>query len=439
MFGISAAWIIVDYKTVLKDAVIVVEGKFVKDIGAQERIKKDYPDLKIEERRDDIVLPAFINGHTHNYGILSWGIPKLNNFVDFEGFLKKYWWPFIEDRITEKEAIATMEESCFTLLETGISCFCDTLEAPKIESGILIKLGKIVETFGLNAVLSIESSERVDIKNGMDCINENISFIKSVSSKQKLKGSICTHTTFTCSSEFIKQAKKMSDELQTSLQFHLCESKYESEFIQKKYGMSAPEYLDSLNVFSSNVIASQCVKVDETDLKILKKHKVNIVHNPLSNCEVGGGIAPIPTMIDMGIEPALGTDGYVTDFFEVMRTAFLIHKASSENTEVMPAEEVFKMATQNGANVLGFKDKGTLHKDCFADFIIMNDRFTTPITMDNIFEQIVVKGEKQYIDEFYIDGEKKVENGSVLRPGRNQSRKIVKEISKDFWRFAEDE
>ena len=43
---------------------------------------------------------------------------------------------------------------------------------------------------------------------------------------------------------------------------------------------------------------------------------------PLSNCEVGGGFAPIPELLKAGVEVALGTDGYINDFFTVMKAAF---------------------------------------------------------------------------------------------------------------------
>ena len=78
---------------------------------------------------------------------------------------------------------------------------------------------------------------------------------------------------------------------------------------------------------------------------------------PLSNCEVGGGIAPVPDLLAAGVTVGLGSDGYITDMFEVMRGAFLIHKAHRQDPRVMPANVVWKLATEGGAQALGL-DRG---------------------------------------------------------------------------------
>ena len=88
---------------------------------------------------------------------------------------------------------------------------------------------------------------------------------------------------------------------------------------------------------------------------------------PVSNCEVGGGIAPVPAMLKAGIEVALGTDGYINDFFTVMKEAFLIHKANEETTEVMSAPEVFRMATEFGAKAMIYCQSVSLRELCVYD------------------------------------------------------------------------
>ena len=81
---------------------------------------------------------------------------------------------------------------------------------------------------------------------------------------------------------------------------------------------------------------------------------------PLSNCEVGGGIAPIEKMLEAGMTVGLGTDGYVNNFFEVMRGAFLIHKKGyHKDPQAMPARKVYRM---NGARRKGSGHRGGSHK-----------------------------------------------------------------------------
>ncbi len=64
---------------------------------------------------------------------------------------------------------------------------------------------------------------------------------------------------------------------------------------------------------------------------------MHVSHQPLSNCEVGGGFAPVPEMLAAGVNVALGTDGYINNFFEVMRAAALLPKARLLDPGVVPA------------------------------------------------------------------------------------------------------
>ena len=153
---------------------------------------------------------------------------------------------------------------------------------------------------------------------------------------------MCTHTSFTCSDRFIKKAKEDAKKLNAPMQFHLCESIYEPNYAEKHFGKKAVDYYNDLDILDETVLASQCVKVNDEEIDILKEKGVKVVHMPLSNCEVGGGFSPVPKMIKKGIKVALGTDGYINDFFEVMRGAFLMHKSVEEDASVMPANLVLE-------------------------------------------------------------------------------------------------
>ena len=102
---------------------------------------------------------------------------------------------------------------------------------------------------------------------------------------------------------------------------------------------------------------------------------------PLSNCEVGGGIAPIPELLEKGVRVSLGSDGYMNDMFDVMRGAFLIHKARLQDPGTMKAEQVFEMATLQGAEALGLDNVGALKPGFVADLQLIDANFPTPLIL----------------------------------------------------------
>ena len=351
-----AQWLVINPDRVLKNAALFVKGDSVLRVletHEMDEFCSRTTSLEIEDHH--LIFPGFINAHMHQYGLLSHGIPIHVEIKDFEDFLKKFWWPFVEDRIKRDEVLITARASAAELISSGVIGFCDTLEAPCSEPGTLIEQAKVIEEIGMRAVLSLESCERVSPENGLQCLDENEKLIRWTRENSTLiSGIICTHTTFTCSIPFMKKAAALADSLDSQWQFHLSESRYESDWTIKHYGKRAVPFLEENHLLSDRVLASQCVKVDSEEIILLKNRKIKPVHMPVSNCEVGGGISPVPEMLDAGLPVAIGTDGYNNDYIQTLQMAFLVHKAAQEDPSVMSAREVFRMGTVHGARALGW-------------------------------------------------------------------------------------
>lgn len=435
MFAVKAGILIATVDAVYEQYGFLVEN------GAVQRILKNAeidalsagaPGMEVLDASNKIVMPGFVNAHMHQYGTLSHGMPA--DVENFQSFLDDYWWPHIENRLGKREVEATALWTAAEMLYSGITAFCDTLEAPFSGRGILSKQAKAVEKTGMRAVLSIESCERVDTQNGLDCLRENASFVRE---RQKaggrISGMLCTHTSFTCSADFLKKAAALAEETGNAWQFHLSESAYEPSYCLEATGMRPAMYYDSLGLLGEQVLASQCVQIDEAEIELLAKRGVRAVHMPLSNCEVGGGFAPVPQMLDAGMTVGLGTDGYVNNFFEVMRGAFLMHKANLQNAQVMPAARVFRMATEYAAKAVGLEDCGKLTAGSRADFTVLSRRFPTPVTRTNLFDQIVLFGNPDKVENVYVEGEPLVADGKICSFDEEAARRNLLETAAAFW------
>ncbi len=431
----TADWLIVGPDDVREHSGFLEDqGKILRLIDQDEAAGLCRSGIAVRGGHFHLISPGFINAHMHQYGLLSHGIPVHANIRDFEDFLKVFWWPFVEDRIRCGQVAVTAKASAAEMIESGITGFCDTLEAPKTEPGTLIEQAKIIEKIGMRAVLSLESCERISTENGESCLEENAELIRWCRKNSRLiSGAVCTHTSFTCSPEFLKKAARTAEDLDALWQFHLSESRYEPDYTERVFGKRPAAHYADLGLLSERVLASQCVKVDPEEIALLAEHGVRPVHMPVSNCEVGGGFSPVPQMLDFGLPVAVGTDGYENDFLTTVRMAFLVHKAVLENPSVLPAKEAFRMATVNGAKALGWDDCGTLEAGKNADFFCMNGNFLTPLERDNIFDQIIVFGKKELITHVYCGGRALMENGELKTLDRNQVRIDMTECAKQFW------
>ena len=147
---------------------------------------------------------------------------------------------------------------------------------------------------------------------------------------------MCFHTTFTCSAAFIRQAFRWR-QVGRLVHMHVSEGTYEPAQALRTVRSADFRVLRQARRAGPSMLASQCVQLNPAEATLFARRGVRVTHMPLSNCEVGGGIAPVPELAAAGVTLGLGSDSYIDNFFEVMRGAFLIHKAHRHDPRVMPA------------------------------------------------------------------------------------------------------
>ncbi len=389
-------------------------------------------------KKNSVIIPGLVSAHDHMYGVLAHGIPVKTNVASFWDFLNLFWWPYVEDRLDKKLIEAAVSYAVVERLKTGTTLIADILEAPKAIPGALDVEAQVLKSAGIRGVLSFEATERLGPDNGLLGLKENNDFIKKMNKRNGLvKGMHCIHTTFTCSPEFIKKCREQAKESGAGIHIHFEEGLYETEHALRKYGKLPAFVYEELGFWGSDVLASQCVKTTVEELDVMAGHGVKISHQPLSNGEVGGGIAPVPEMLHRNITVCLGTDGFIVDMFEVMRNTWLLHKAAKENASVMPAATVFKMATENGASTLGVKS-GRLEKGYKADIVVVKNMFPTPITTDNVLTQLVVYGSGRWVDTVVVDGRIVVENGKILTFDERRAKQDCLKAAEKLWEGVAD-
>ncbi|MCS7071087.1 MAG: amidohydrolase family protein, partial [Anaerolinea sp.] len=151
---------------------------------------------------------------------------------------------------------------------------------------------------------------------------------------------------------------------------------------------------------------------------------------------VGGGIAPIPQQIAAGVTIGLGSDGYINDFFEVMRGAFLIHTAAQLNPQVMPADQVWYLATEGGARALALDRVGRLEPGWAADLQIIDAAFPTPAAEHNLYEQLVLWRNHTHVRDVMVAGAWRVRDGVVLDADLAAMRAHLHESARRMWARA---
>lgn len=352
--------------TVAENSFLAVDDDTISYIGRQ-RPDGDFD--KTKNMSGKLLMPGLINCHNHSPMVLLRGV---GSDLPLQQWLFDTVFP-IEDRLTAEEIKAGSELALLEMIAGGTVSFSDMYFEPQTtiqavaDAGMKANITRPVQSFDPNE--TPEQSYR--IKESLELYDKyNNSF------DGRVLIDFCIHAEYTCTETV---AKAYIDEVNArngNLHIHLSETKREHDECIEKYGKTPAEWFDGLGGFDSSAFAAHCVWLSESDMELFRRKGVSVVHNPTSNMKLASGFAPIPKMLDMGINVALGTDGASSnnnlDMFEEMHLASVIHNGRMLDATVMNADAVLKTATVNGAKVQRREKCGELRVGNKADIIAIS-------------------------------------------------------------------
>ena len=260
--------------------------------------------------------------------------------------------------------------------------------------------------------MSAENSEDERIKETIDLLE------KYKDKEERIKFSIAPHAPYTCNEKSLQTCVELAKKYNLPIHIHLAETKDEVKIIKEKYNLSSTEFLKQMGIFDVPVILAHGVWVDDKDMEILKGVKGGIAHNPISNCKLASGIAPITKYLKNDITVSLGTDGAAStntlDMFEEMRVCNYLQKVSNLSSSVIDAYTAIKFATINGAKVLGLsKEIGSIEVGKKADLIIVDIKKAKLNPINDVYSNIVYANNGNDVLTTIIDGKVVMEDRKI--------------------------
>lgn len=321
---------------------------------------------KVIDASGCVVMPGLINTHGHLAMTLFRGMA---DDLPLKTWLEENIWP-AEAKLTETDIYIGCLLGCIEMIRSGTTAFNDMFFS-------MNQTARAVEQSGLRASLCYGMLDLGDMDKASLEFKKAVDFFEQWN--QGADGRITVmygpHAPYTCSTDFLLRIIDQSAADNAGIHIHIAETQFEVEQIMKRYGKSPVCYLDSLGLFERPVVAAHCVWLDDKDIDIMAGKQVNVSHNVVSNMKLASGISPVAAMLEKGVAVSLGTDGCASnntlDMFEEMKTAALLQKVSMLDPTVLPAREVLKMATVNGARALGI-NSGMIKEGCNADLILID-------------------------------------------------------------------
>ena len=332
-----------------------------------EEIVQDNVD-KVIDAKDKILLPGFVNTHTHLSMALFRG---LADDLSLDEWLNDNIWP-MEANLNEYYCYIGALLGAVELIKSGTTTFSDMYF-------YMEDVAKAVEESGIRAVLSYGMIDFGDEETRKAEIDKNMNLFKNChnTADGRIKVFFGPHSPYTASEELLKEVRKLADENNIKIHIHVSETQKEIDDVSAEKGLRPFEYLDSIGFLGPDVLCAHCVWLSDEEIEIIKKHDVKISHNPCSNMKLASGIAPVKKLLDNDICVAIGTDGASSnnnlDIIEELKTASLLQKVSTLDPEALNSDEALAMGTIEGAKALGLDDEiGTIEVGKKADLILID-------------------------------------------------------------------
>jgi 5-methylthioadenosine/S-adenosylhomocysteine deaminase len=216
----------------------------------------------------------------------------------------------------------------------------------------------------------------------------------------------------------LRRVRQVANELGALITIHLNEVAFDSEESQRRFGMRALPFLESIGFLGPDLLCAHCVWSDPQDIHILANHGVAVSYNPVSNMYLGSGVPPIDAMRQAGVRLSLATDGAASnnsqDMIEALKLGALMQKVIHRDATVLTAPQMLRMATVGGADALGRSDLGQLAVGMQADFFIFDPRTPKATPTHDPISTLVYSGGEANVVTTVAAGRMVLDEGRIV-------------------------
>ncbi len=409
---IHARWIIPvqPANTTLEQHSIAINGgkitAILPRIEAEQQISADV----IVDLQDHALIPGLINAHTHSAMSLFRG---LADDLPLMSWLNDHIWP-AEARWVHEEFVADGSRLAIAeMIRGGTTCFNDMYFFPDVT-------GRVAAQAGMRAVVGLII---IDFPSTWAADQDGY-FLRAIEVQDHFRDhplittAFAPHAPYSVSDTPLKRVLTLSDELDIPVHMHVHESHDEIQQGLASHHCRPIERLHKLGLVNPSLIGVHMTQLEEHEISLFATQNANIVHCPESNMKLASGFCPSAQLLDAGINVALGTDGAASnndhDMLGEMRSAALLGKAVAANACALPAEQVLRMATLNGARALGLGDvTGSLEVGKAADITAIDLHRLNTQPLYNPVSQIVYSAGRAQVSDVWIQGQQVLRQGAL--------------------------
>ena len=433
---IAARWIapVAPPGVVLEDHSLVLGGGRILAVVPSAVAARDHPAIPRVERPGHLLIPGFINAHTHAAMSVLRGVA---DDLPLEQWLHHHIFPLenalVGPRMVEDGVRLAMAE----MLRGGTTCFNDMYFFPEV-------VAHEAERAGMRCCVGLIMLDHATAwaANPDEYLSRGLALYDDLRHSERVRAMFAPHAPYTVSDEPLQRIRVLAEQLGLPVHMHVHETAAEVSQSQARLGVRPLERLARLGLLSPQLLAVHMTQLLAPEIKTVAAQGVHVIHCPESNLKLGSGVCPVPQLLDSGVNVALGTDGAASnndlDMIGEMRTAALLAKGLSGDAAALDAATTLHLATLGGARALGLDAvTGSLEpgKDADITAVDLSAAATQPVY--HPVAQLVYCASRDQVSDVWVRGrpllcERRLttlDEDAILAQARHWRRQVQKTLA----------
>jgi cytosine/adenosine deaminase-related metal-dependent hydrolase len=411
-------------KDVIDDGVVVIRDAKLVAIGPA-AIAANYTAKKTIDARGGIVMPGFINTHTHAAMTIFRSLGD-----DVADRLKRFMFP-LEAKFVDREVVhwGTLH-GMLEMVEGGVTTFVDMYYFED-------EVARVTKQIGMRGVLgeTILNFPAPDTKEPYGGFELAKKFVADFRHDPLITPAFAPHAPYTLDAAHLKAIADETAKLDVPVLMHVAEMTDEVDTLRKERNQTPIEFLDSVGLLNRRLVAAHCIFTNDSDIALIKARDAGVAHNMVANIKSAKGVAPALKMHESGVRVGLGTDGPMSgntlDVIGQLGYVAKLHKLVNHDRTLAPSVEVVEMATMGGARAIHREaDLGSLEAGKLADVIIIDADATNVIPNYDVYATLVYGASAKDVRTTIINGRVIMEDRKVLTVDAAEIKAHMREMAK---------
>jgi 5-methylthioadenosine/S-adenosylhomocysteine deaminase len=411
-------------RRVLTDGAVAFSGDgAITAVGPAAEVAAGHPGADVVDCAGRLVLPGFVNTHTHLFQTLLKGLGDDRVLSDW--FLTMTGPSAVQ--LTPEDCYAGALHGCAEALTTGTTTLLDFMYVHP-RAGLGDAVATAMFDVGIRGVMARGyMTAGADVGAPAELVQP---LADALTDAQRLIGEwnrpgsrvtvgLAPCMSWTVDEPTLRETRALADNTGALVTMHLSESPFDVDESVRRFGMRDVPFAAETGLLGPDLLAAHCVQVDRHDLDLLRDSDTKVSHNPCSNLYLGSGFAPVPEMHRRGITVGLASDGPASSsnhsMLQAMKFAALLHKGVHRHPEIMTAEKALEMATIDGARALGLEALvGSLEPGKRADIVVLDLSNLCVTPLHAPVSSLVYSQRGDEVERVYVDGRLVVDRGALV-------------------------